>query len=239
MQEGYPLRLVVTAALLVFASIAAWPAGAADINARLAAADPDRGELIFRKCAACHSVAYGGDARIGPNLWSVLGAPVGAKDRFRYSDAMAAHGGHWTLERLDAFLAGPRAVVKGTVMQFEGLGDERDRADLIAFLNRMSDRPVDFGAAPAKPMRSIELAEHGIGLLVAGPGAAETHAACTACHSERIVIQQGLPQRQWDKLLDLMVDEHEMTPLRGGLRQIVLDYLSQHYGPDRPNYPPR
>lgn len=239
MQEGYPLRIVGPAALLVFASIAAWPAGAADIEARLAAADPDRGELIYRKCAACHTVAYGGDAQIGPNLWAVVGAPVGARDRFRYSDAMVAHGGHWTPERLDAFLANPRAVVKGTVMQFEGLRDDRDRADLIAFLNQISDRPADFGAAPRNPTRSIELAEHGIGLLTAGPGAVETHAACTACHSERIVIQQGLPQRQWDKLLDLMVDEHEMTPLRGGLRQIVLEYLSRHYGPDRPNYPPR
>ena len=233
------MRIVGPAALLVFAAIAAWPAGAADIEARLAAADPDRGELIFRKCAACHTVADGGDARIGPNLWGVVGAPVGVNDRFRYSDAMVAHGGYWTPERLDAFLAGPRAVVKGTVMQFEGLDDGRDRADLIAFLNQMSDRPADFGAAPGNLARSIEIAEHGIGLFAAGPGAAETHAACTACHSERIVIQQGLPLRQWDKLLDLMADEHEMTPLRGGLRQIVLEYLSQHYGPDRPNYPPR
>jgi cytochrome c len=87
--------------------------------------------------------------------------------------------------------------------------------------------------------RATEPVEDGIGLLATGRGAAETHAACTACHSERIVIQQGLPRQQWDELLDWMVDEHGMAPLRGRLRDTVLDYLSRQYGRDRPNYPPR
>ena len=100
-----------------------------------------------------------------------------------------------------------------------------------------------FFAAPApgaaETRHATEPAEDEIGLLASGRGAAETYAACTACHSERIVIQQGLPRRQWDELLDWMVDEHGMSPLRGRLRDTVLDYLAQQYGRDRPNYPSR
>lgn len=93
------------------------------------------------------------------------------------------------------------------------------------------------GAAEAGD--TTQPAEDGIGLLAAGRGAAETYAACTACHSERIVVQQGLPRHQWDELLDWMVDEHGMAPLRGRLRDTVLDYLARQYGRDRPNYPSR
>ena len=100
-----------------------------------------------------------------------------------------------------------------------------------------------FFAAPApgaaETRHATEPPEDGIGLLAAGRGAAETYAACTACHSERIVIQQGLPRRQWDELLDWMVDEHGMAPLRGRLRDTVLDYLARQYGRDRPNFPSR
>ena len=75
------------------------------------------------------------------------------------------------------------------------------------------------------------------GLMVAAPGASETFYACTPCHSERIVVQQGLTRGQWDEALDLMVEEHEMEPITGGARTVILDYLAEHYGPDRPNFP--
>ena len=75
------------------------------------------------------------------------------------------------------------------------------------------------------------------GLMVAAPGASETFYACTPCHSERIVVQQGLTREQWDEVLDLMVEEHEMEPITGDARMVILDYLGEHYGPDRPNFP--
>ncbi|MDE0406375.1 MAG: aldehyde dehydrogenase [Alphaproteobacteria bacterium] len=75
------------------------------------------------------------------------------------------------------------------------------------------------------------------GLMVAAPGASETFYACTPCHSERIVVQQGLTREQWDEALDLMVEEHEMEPIEGDARTVILDYLAEHYGPDRPNFP--
>lgn len=89
-------------------------------------------------------------------------------------------------------------------------------------------------AAPAVP-GTPEPEE--FGLMVAAPGASETFYACTPCHSERIVVQQGLTREQWDEALDLMVEEHEMEPIEGDVRTVILDYLAEHYGPDRPNFP--
>ena len=75
------------------------------------------------------------------------------------------------------------------------------------------------------------------GVLVAGDGAAETYAYCIACHSERLVAQQGLTRQGWEEVIELMVEEHGMAPIAGPTLDWVLGYLSTHYGPDRPNFP--
>lgn len=230
------------AAALLLAWAAAAPAGAAGLEERLAAADPARGKKVFRKCAACHTAEKGGRKKIGPNLWGIVGAPVGAREGFRYSRAMTAFGGKWTPARLDAYLTKPRAVVKGGSMSFVGLKRDRDRADVIAFLNGMSDSPADFGpaaAAAAAASGPAEAEAEDFGLMVDAPGVSETFDACTPCHSERIVVQQGLTREQWDELMVWMVEEQEMEPIEEGALAVILDYLAAHYGPDRPNFPRR
>ena len=77
----------------------------------------------------------------------------------------------------------------------------------------------------------------GPGILVAGDGAAETYAYCIACHSERLVAQQGLTREGWEEVIVLMMEEHGMAPIESPSLERVLGYLSTHYGPDRPNYP--
>ena len=77
----------------------------------------------------------------------------------------------------------------------------------------------------------------GPGVLVAGDGATETYAYCIACHSERLVAQQGLTREGWEEVIVLMMEEHGMAPIESPSLQRVLGYLSTHYGPDRPNYP--
>ena len=227
----------VAATLLLCACTAAVSAGAAELGTRLANADTVRGEKVFRKCVACHTVEKDGRKKTGPNLWGIVGAPVGAKEGFRYSKAMLAFGGSWTPERLDAYLAKPRGFVKGGSMSFVGLKREQDRADVIAFLNAMGDRPSDFGRAQGASTGVPPPEPEDFGVMVAAPGASETFDACTACHSERIVAQQGLTREQWDELLDWMVEEQEMEPIEGVSRTTILDYLGAHYGPDRPNFP--
>ena len=227
----------IAAALLFYACAAAASAGAAELEARLAAADSVRGKKVFRKCVACHTVEKGGRKKTGPNLWGIVGAPVGARDGFRYSKAMLAFGGTWTPERLDAYLARPRGFVKGGSMSFVGIKREQDRADVIAFLNEMGDSPADFGKAQGALTGVVSPEPEDFGVLAAAPGASETFDACTACHSERIVAQQGLTRERWDELLDWMVEEHEMEPIEADARATILDYLGAHYGPDRPNFP--
>jgi len=224
-------------AALLLACAAAASAGAAELEARLAAADPDRGKKVFRKCSACHTVEKGGTRKIGPNLWGIVGAPAGAREGFRYSKAMTAFGGSWTPERLDAYLTKPRTVVKGGSMSFAGLKRGRDRADVIAFLNGMSDSPADFGSTLAAPAVPQAPEPEDFGLMVRAPGASETFDACTPCHSERIVVQQGLTREQWDELMVWMVEEQEMEPIEDSALAVILDYLAEHYGPDRPNFP--
>ena len=75
------------------------------------------------------------------------------------------------------------------------------------------------------------------GVLYEAEGVAETFAFCTGCHSEHIVAQQGLKREDWDDLFTYMVDEHGMAPIPEPYRTKILDYLSAHYGPDRPHFP--
>ena len=75
------------------------------------------------------------------------------------------------------------------------------------------------------------------GVLYEAEGVAETFAFCTGCHSEHIVAQQGLKREDWDDLFTYMVDEHGMAPIPEPFRTKILDYLSAHYGPDRPHFP--
>lgn len=70
-----------------------------------------------------------------------------------------------------------------------------------------------------------------------GPGREEAGYLCGACHSLRIVIQQGLSRGDWDETLDWMVEEQDMAPLETEEREIILTYLATHFGVDhRPRH---
>jgi cytochrome c len=107
--------------------------------ARLAArADPLRGERVFQRCYACHSVVAGEENLPGPSLRCVLGRRAGTLPGFRYSPAMieagAAPGLVWTRATLDAFLVDPLRLVPETAMSMPGLPAAEDRRDVIDYL---------------------------------------------------------------------------------------------------------
>jgi len=68
----------------------------------------------------------------------------------------------------------------------------------------------------------------------AGTGRDETFYACTACHNFKLVAAQGLNRAQWDDSITLMTRRHNMPPLEGGDRKVVLDYLEAAYPPRAP-----
>ena len=138
---GYPIAGVVEEG--AGAAVAEKP-----IEFYLASADAAKGAEVFKKCAACHNADKGGANALGPNLWGVLGEPIGKGKGFAWSDALAAVGGNWDWTSLNHWLASPKAMAAGTKMTFAGLSNPEDRANVIAFLNSKSDAPKPLPAAP-------------------------------------------------------------------------------------------
>ena len=116
----------------------------------LASADPAAGEQVFKKCTACHNADKGGANALGPNLYGMLGEPVGKGHGFAFSPALAGVGGTWNWDNLSAWLSSPKKFAPGTKMTFAGLSNPQDRANVIAFLNSRSDAPLPLPAAPAE-----------------------------------------------------------------------------------------
>ena len=96
------------------------PVPAPQQDTEIAAVDPaliEDGEKVFRKCKACHQVGDDAKNRSGPVLNGVVGATVGHVGDFKYSKAFKEkndEGMVWNDETLAAFLAGPKAYIKGT-----------------------------------------------------------------------------------------------------------------------------
>nr|WP_299134853.1 cytochrome c family protein [uncultured Amaricoccus sp.] len=107
-----------------------------DVAALVASADVAKGQAVFKKCATCHKID--GNNAVGPHLDHVIGRPVGSVDGFAYSDPMKSHGGDWTPDALFVFLNSPKEAVPGTKMSFAGLPKAEDRANVIAYLESVS-----------------------------------------------------------------------------------------------------
>jgi cytochrome c len=112
------------------------------IEQLLATAEVGRGQISAKICAACHTLKKGGGPLVGPNLWGVVGRRKGSQPGFAYSTALQAKGGSWTIDDLDHFITSPSGFVPGTKMPFAGVPNASERADIIAYLNSLSDNPA-------------------------------------------------------------------------------------------------
>ena len=127
------------------------------IEALLASASAQHGADIAKQCQICHNLQKGQGPKVGPDLYDIVGRPRASVSGFNYSPAMKAKGGTWTVDELNKFLTNPRGYIPGTLMTFAGLSNEKQRADVIAYLNTLSDNPKPLPTAqggnppPANP----------------------------------------------------------------------------------------
>src|SRR5580693_2810763 len=110
----------------------------------LAKADATNGAQFAKVCQTCHNFEKGAGAKIGPPLYGVVGRPIASIPGFAYSDSLKAVGGYWTYEEINKMITNPKSVAADTKMTFPGEKEAQRRADILAYLQTLSDSPVPF-----------------------------------------------------------------------------------------------
>ena len=158
-------------------SATAAPAGQ-PIETLLASANVKEGEQTAKECELCHNLGKGQGNKIGPDLYGVVGRPVASEAGFNYSAPLKAKGGAWTFDALNTWLTNPRADVPGTLMTFAGISNEKQRADVIAYLNSNSDKPLPLPKAAEAQARSRRAGKRVGRCETAGSRARQRQAGC-------------------------------------------------------------
>lgn len=97
--------------------------------------DTSRGEELYQECAGCHELR---ENAVGPKHCGVFQRRAGIVPGYDYSAALRASGIVWDRQHLNDFLKSPFTYVNGTNMGYAGIDDEKDRFDLIAYLQKLS-----------------------------------------------------------------------------------------------------
>jgi cytochrome c len=121
------MRLFASAALLTLAASAASPVSAQDVAA---------GERSWNKCRACHQIGEGAKNLIGPQLNGLFERHTGEVEGYSYSTANKNANITWDEAVFADYIKDPRAKIPGTKMAFAGIKNEKEIADLTAFLKQ-------------------------------------------------------------------------------------------------------
>ena len=142
----------------------------------LAAASPEAGQSEAKKCTACHNFEEGAGAKIGPDLYGVVGRPIASAEGFSYSDALQEKQGDWTYDNLNAFLTNPKEWAPGTKMAFAGLKKPEDRADVLVYLRSLAASPVPLPEPTTAEAAAPQEAAEGVGAEAGSAEATEAAA---------------------------------------------------------------
>jgi cytochrome c len=115
---------ILAAAFLTFAAPAA------------TAQDASPGEASFRKCLPCHAVGEGAKNKVGPVLNGLDGRTAGTVADYSYSEPNKTSGIVWSEQTFREYIRDPRAMIPKTKMTFAGIRNEREIADLWAYVSR-------------------------------------------------------------------------------------------------------
>ena len=138
-------RPIYTACALLVVSVALSPAMAAD-------GDAARGQQLFNACAACHSLEPDQNMT-GPSLAGLWNRKAGSLASFsRYSDVLKASNIVWNDKTLDDWIKDPQHLIPGNDMPFQGIKNEKQRTDLLAFLKQTTQPGHTSQSAQGGPM---------------------------------------------------------------------------------------
>lgn len=100
------------------------------------AQDAAAGEKVFLKCKVCHQVGEGAKNGVGPSLNGLFGRKSGSVEGYSYSEANKNSGITWEPAVFAEYIKNPRAKIPGTKMVFAGIQNEKEIADLTAYLQQ-------------------------------------------------------------------------------------------------------
>jgi len=100
------------------------------------AGDPTAGEVVFKKCATCHSVGEGAKNKVGPVLNGLAGRKAGSIEGYAYSPANKNSGITWDEATFKDYIKDPKAKIPATKMVFVGIKNEKEADDLWAYVSQ-------------------------------------------------------------------------------------------------------
>src|SRR5262245_44247763 len=101
------------------------------------AQDAAGGEQVFKRlCSPCHDTGEDAKVKLGPPLNGVDGRKSGSFEGFNYSPANKSSGITWGEPGFDKYVHEPMQAMQGTKMAFVGIKNDKDIADLWAYLKQ-------------------------------------------------------------------------------------------------------
>jgi cytochrome c len=101
------------------------------------AQDAAAGEPVFKRlCLPCHDIGPQAKVKLGPPLNGIEGRKAGTFEGYSFSEANKSSGITWDEQSFSSYIRAPMQKVPGTKMTFVGIKNDKDIADLWAFLKQ-------------------------------------------------------------------------------------------------------